>query len=400
MAKTLRERTIAWALQSESAQRIRACLEIARCLPPIADGGAGWDEVYYKMAVGEAVINLPLGTGEPGVKEDKMSLSTNVRYNPQAEAPRWRQFLKEIFVDDDLINYIQLAVGYSLTGETSEQCFFMCYGKGANGKTTFLAALRHVMGDYAYVLPFAVIERPRRGSGGENASPYLADLAGRRFVTASEYKEGAKLNEARIKELTGEGVLTARPLYKQPFTYVPQCKLWIAVNHKPQIDDDSDAFWRRVRFIPFNETFEGGAIDTSLAGKLAAEVEGILRWAVEGVVRWYKLRDENDGRPVLGEVPGADEFVKEWRGDSDPIQEFLDAYCVVKPDCRVERSSLYEAYADWANSVSLPTKERLTRTSFIRRVAARFKTQKSGNARFFKGLELIVEPKTPEAAEY
>ena len=392
MTKSLRERTIAWALASESAQRIRAMLEIAKHLPPITDDGYGWNAVLHKLAVGNCVINLRTGAGERGVREDKISLGSDVPYiYREADTPRWERFLVEIFPDAALREYIQLAVGYSATGETSEQCFFLCYGAGANGKTTFLSAIRYALGELAYTLPFAVLERSR--AARENASPYLADLEGRRFVTASEVNDNTKLDEGHIKELTGEGVITARRLYKAPFTYLPQLKLWLAVNHKPHVSDDSDAFWRRVRFVPFLKTFKGDAIDATLNKTLLNEAPGILRWTVDGAVAWYAARDAAGEHPILGEVPGSAELTREWRGESDPIQEFINDYCVEKPDCRTERSAMYEAYADWASSISLPTKERLTRQSFIRRISARFETQRSGNTRSFKGIGLLREPK-------
>jgi len=388
VTKSLRERTIAWALASESAQRIRAMLEIAKHLPPITDDGYGWNAVLHKLAVGNCVINLRTGAGERGVREDKISLGSDVPYiYREADTPRWERFLVEIFPDAALREYIQLAVGYSATGETSEQCFFLCYGAGANGKTTFLSAIRYALGELAYTLPFAVLERSR--AARENASPYLADLEGRRFVTASEVNDNTKLDEGRIKELTGEGVITARRLYKAPFTYLPQLKLWLAVNHKPHVSDDSDAFWRRVRFVPFLKTFKGDAIDATLNKTLLSEAPGILRWIVDGAVAWYAARDAAGEHPVLSEVPGSAELTREWRGESDPIQEFINDKCIEGYEYKVARAAIYVAYDNWCVENHVPYKERLTRTGFIRRLTPRYEYTKIGGIRYLKGVGLI-----------
>lgn len=387
MPKSLRERTIAWALQSESAQRIRACLEIARCLPPIADNGEGWDAVPHKLGCSGGVYNLRRGALEHGVKEDKISRSTRVAYDAGAEAPRWRRFLDEVFVVPELVNYVQLAAGYSFTGEISEHCFFLCHGDGANGKSTFLGALKHIAGAYGYTLPFAVLEPCR--NAGEGASPYMADLDGARFVTASEVRENTKLDESRIKTLSGEYDITARRLHGAPFTYRPQLKLWIGVNHKPRVADDSDGFWRRPRYIPFVEKFEGLKRDTRLYDTLLAETPGILRWVCEGATRWYAALDANDGRPVLDVVPGAEALLQEWRGESDPVQEFINDRCVEGYEFRVERGELYAEYDRWCADNHIPYKERLTRRSFIIRLTARYDNSKIGGRRFLNGIGIV-----------
>ena len=168
-------------------------------------------------------------------------------------APRFDRFLKEVFGDDtDLIGYIQRAVGYSLTGATAEQCFFCCYGDGANGKSTFLNAIRNVVGGYGCNLPFSAFELEARASIPND----VATLPGRRFVTAIETAESSQLNAARIKALTGSDPITARLLHREFFTFEPVSKFWLAFNHRPVVTDDSHGFWRRVHLIPFLRRFD------------------------------------------------------------------------------------------------------------------------------------------------
>src|SRR5690606_456290 len=116
----------------------------------------------------------------------------------------------------------------------------------------------------------------------------VAALVGKRIVTASETSQHARLNESRLKELTGGGQLTGRWLYQNEFTFDPTHKIFLATNHLPAVDDRTDGLWRRVRVIPFNVEFEGANRADRLSESLRAERPGTLRWAVEGAVRWYR----------------------------------------------------------------------------------------------------------------
>ena len=187
---------------------------------------------------------------------------------PRCQAPRFTQFLDEIFNGDrELIEFVQRSVGYALTGYTTEQCFWVLYGRGANGKSTLLKAMSDAVGDYGYTAPFSTFERYQR-----NGIPNdLAALAGRRFVISSETREGTKLNEGRLKSMTGGDALTARFLNQEYFTFQPMLKLFLSVNHKPTIEDLSLGWWRRVRLVEFKQTF---ALDKTLADTLKAEAPG------------------------------------------------------------------------------------------------------------------------------
>ena len=150
----------------------------------------------------------------------------------------------------------------------SEQCFFLLHGAGANGKSVFLAAMRYILGPYAFDPGFGVFESASRFSPHPEQ---LAVLAGRRFVTASETCENTRLNEQRLKVLAHGDPTSARHMYGSRFEFVPECKIWLAVNHKPQVNDDSFGFWRSARLIPFNRQFVDERADKHLIDKLKAE---------------------------------------------------------------------------------------------------------------------------------
>ncbi len=232
----LRGKTASSAVRSESRQRLDACLALARSEHPIADSGMTWDPDPYLLGVANGVVDLRTGMIRSGHPDDRLTMQVPVQYHVKAECPRWQQFLHQVFQrDGELIGFVQRALGYSLTGSVREQVLFLCYGTGSNGKSVFLDMLRNVLGDYAMNIPFTVLELQQRPSLTND----LASMAGRRLVTSSETNESTRLNEARIKALTGGDPITARFLYSESFTYEPVAKFWLAVNHLPRVRDDS-----------------------------------------------------------------------------------------------------------------------------------------------------------------
>ena len=164
-----------------------------------------------------------------------------------------------------------------------KQVWFLLYGSGSNGKSTFLSALAQVFGEYARTIPFHTVLLPEASIPSD-----IAGLVGKRFVYASESIQSAKLNEARIKALTGGDRIAARHLWGQWFEYDPNLKLWLTCNHPPTVQDDTYGFWRRVQVIPFLKRFEGTGQDKELLKKLKAEAAGILRWMVRGCLMWQR----------------------------------------------------------------------------------------------------------------
>ena len=186
-------------------------------------------------------MDLHTGTLRDGKPADRVTLTTGMDYAPDADCPRWEQFLLEIFDNDiNMVRFIQRALGYSLSGDTREQCLFLCWVGGANGKSTMLNLVRSMLGEYAANTPFSTFELQYSNSNTND----LAALADRRLCTAAETSDARRLNESRVKVATGSDPVTARYLYHENFTYIPQFKIWLAMNHKPRITGVDDGIWR------------------------------------------------------------------------------------------------------------------------------------------------------------
>ena len=367
-----------FAIASENRQRLEALLTLAKSKPPIADAGDSWDSYPWLLGVANGVISLKSGELQPGLPGQRITRYTDIEYSPDAECPRWMQFLEEVFGDKETIDFIWKAVGYSLTGDVSEQCLFTCYGTGSNGKSIFLNVLRDLAGDYAYNAPFSIFELRNRASIPNDVAP----LAGARLVTASETNDGTRLNEARLKALTGGDPITARFLQAEFFTFEAQAKFWLAANHKPPVDDQSHGFWRRVRLVPFERTFVTDQ-DKHLATKLRRELPGILAWAIRGCLAWQK-----DGLGLPQAVASATET---YRRDSDPLGEFVEDCCIVREDTQCGANEAYSRYGQWLSQRGMKDSEKLTSTAFGTRMTERFTKKRSGKGVFYVGVGLLSQ---------
>lgn len=376
-----RRKVASWAITSEQRYRLESAVALARNIKPIADNGKDWDTNSWLFAVHNGVINLKTGELQTGRPEDRITLHSEIEYDTDAKCPRWLQFLVEVFSENhDLIDYVWRLAGYSMSGSTNEQIYMVCYGSGANGKGRFLGTVRYVMGNYGHDAPFSTFELKNRATIPND----LAALERRRFVTSSETNEGTRLNEARIKALSGEDPITARFLHHEFFTFMPVCKIWLAVNHKPRVQDDSYGFWRRVRLIPFERQFKGEDEDKKLGKKLQAEASGILNWLVAGCLEWQKRGLD----PAPAAVTSATEA---YQAESDPLRQFIEDCCVVTPNASVKAGDLYRAYVKWAREQGLSEKERFTNNAFGRRMGGKFAKTHGERGKRYHGLGILTE---------
>jgi putative DNA primase/helicase len=367
-----RKRAVKWSLDSESRGRLEACVSLAQAELPIADAGDGWDTDPWLLATPSGVVDLRTGQARPGRRSDRLTMSTGVPFDPDATCPRWERFVSEVFAGDaELMSFVHRAVGYSLSGITTEQCLFLLYGSGANGKGTFSKTLMAAFGDYASNMPFSTIEMHQRAAIPND----LAALVGRRFVVASETNDEARLNEARIKALTGCDPITARFLHSEFFTFDPLATFWLSVNHKPVVRDDSHGFWRRIRLVPFTQTFP---VTPGLAEDLHAELPGILAWAVRGCLAWQR-----DGLVPPSAVVDA---TQTYASDSDPLAGFIDDACVVAPGVEAGGKLLFDNYRSWAIAQGLSEREQLSSTAFGGKLATRFERVRRERGHVYFGI--------------
>lgn len=382
--------TLAHALKSEQAGRLEAMVRLARSEPGMAIAHDDLDQQAWCMTVRNGTIDLRTGQLGPHDRGHLSTKLTDIDYDPEATCPTWQQTLGVLFAGNQpLIDYVQRAIGYSLTGDTREQVLHLCYGTGANGKSTLLDVLAQLSGEYGLQADFQTFLDTGTRNGPRND---VARLAGARLVRSSEIGENKKLNEGLIKSLTGGDIVSARFLYSEDFEFKPQFKLWLAANHKPVIRGTDYAIWRRMRLIPFEVTISPEQRDELLPAKLTKELPGVLAWAVAGCQSWLA-----DGlRPPDTVLAATDAY----RTESDTIGAFLDEECELSGSYDTQASSLYTAYVRWAKDNG---EYAITATAFGRRLTERgFEIKKVGPFKYRLGLKLAhgIRPETTRADDW
>lgn len=305
-----------------------------------------FDKQAYLFNCQNCTVNLATGGVHAHDPTDYLTKISNVWYDPEAESEDFENFIKTIMQgDSELIEYIQRALGYSLSAATFQECFFITYGATTrNGKGTLNNTMIYMLGDYAKTAPYEVFESKRYKSSG-GASEDIARLAGSRYVSVSEPAEGITLDSALIKTLSGNDTITARYLYENSFEFIASFKIWINTNHLPAIPDDTVFKSGRVQLIPFNKHFSEEEQDRGLKARLTKKenISGAFNWCMKG----FQLMAEEGGLKVPDVIKRE---VEKYREDNDRIGEFLKECFVVEDmggKSKVKMSIVYKIYCNW-----------------------------------------------------
>jgi putative DNA primase/helicase len=395
-----REAAWKWAFKGEGRGRITNTLALARSVLPIADPGDDWDGNPFLLGTPNGVVDLETGTFRKATAADRVTMRVRVAYDPTATCPLWLSTLADIFAPPEgtdlidleeqhnesqrVIDFVQRAAGYSITGDCREECCFFPWGEGCNGKGTFMNTLAWLFGDYTDDMPYASLEKSTRGSAIPND---IAKLVGKRFITCAEVNE-FNLNEARLKALTGRDPMTARFLHKEFFTFIPVCKIWIATNNKPKILGQDDGIWRRIHLIPFLQNFQGRE-NKKLKDELRAELPGVLNWIIAGAGLW--LRDGLNPPETVKAATAA------YRQESNPITPFIEACCVVGQSMRMQASDGWKAYEEFCRNANIEPWQRLTNKAFYRAFEKAFTADRSGRQTYYIGIGLRATDRRNEA---
>ncbi|MGD6845206.1 phage/plasmid primase, P4 family [Bacillus infantis] len=365
------------AVRSESMGKIMSMISLAKSEKGIPILPQELDSDTWKLNCENGTIDLKTGKLLPHNRLDLITKIAPVVYDPNAKCPNWIAFLKSIMKNDKgeeslaLINYLQKIIGYSLTGDTTEQVMFFLYGSGRNGKSTFINTIKEMLGDYASQAnsdTFMV-------RNSERINNDIAALKGARLVSTVESEKGKKLAESLIKQLTGGETIKARFMHKDFFEYLPQFKIFFTTNHMPNIDGTDTGIWRRIRLIPFTVTIPEEKKDKKLPEKLQAELPGILRWAVEGCLKYQK-----EGLGLPAEVIAA---TKQYRTEMDNLEGFLSECCTIEPAKKATTKDLWFTYEYWCRDNG-EENDKLSKKAFL----ASLKEKMNAEGRHFEQVRI------------
>ena len=324
---------------SENARRRKSCIEMATQIDKLNITSELLDTNPWLLNCQNGTLNIQTKEFRKHNQKDFITKIANVEYDANADCPLWKQFIREIMdYKTDVINFLQTACGWAITGDIREQTMFILFGSGANGKSTFLNVILSLLGDYAMTTNTETFMKKT----GEQITNDIARLRGSRFVTTTEAEEGRRLSEPLIKKITGNDQMTARFLYGEYFSFTPNFKIFMATNHKPVIKGTDYGIWRRIKLIPFTTRITEEKQDKLLEEKLKKEASGILNWLLEGAIKW-----QNEGLHAPSIVLDATE---EYKGEMDVIGNFIKNRCISKAGIKIRIWELYKAYSDWCDT--------------------------------------------------
>lgn len=325
-----------------TTRTIKNMLELVKAQLPVKHGA--FNQQPFSLNVKNGTLNLQSTELAKHSAKDLIDKIAPVTYSKGAKCPLWLNFLKQTFQNnEELIKFIQRAVGYSITGDTSEQVMFLLVGDGKNGKSVFINTIAKLLGNYAKNMSSQSIMIKR-----DTASHDLARLEDARLVISSESNEGERIDESLVKSLTGQDTIVARYMFGSEFEFVPKFKLWMATNHRPIIRGTDKGIWRRLVIVPFKYTVPDSQVDKHLEQKLEKELPGILNWALAGTQAWLQEGLQlpqvviDEGKSYQKQMNIIDQFI------SDCIYDKTGETDKDGQPYKIKTSYTYQLYRKWA----------------------------------------------------
>lgn len=375
-----RARFLDWVAKQQKRGVCSNSARLAAGIPSMQMKQTSFNSEPMLLNARNGVIDLTTGELLRHSPDYRMTLQCAAPWRRE-DTPLWDAFLRRVQPDPAMRAYLQRVAGYCATGLTSEQVFFLWWGAGANGKSVAQAVIAHILGTYSQTMPVSAL---MASSVDDRIPNDVARMDGKRFLVAAESKAGVKLDEARLKGLTGGDTISARYMRAEWFEFKPVGKIQLSTNNKPEVSDDQ-AIWRRIHVIPWAVSIPEEERDGQLQQKLISlESPGILNWIVQGALAW---RDEGLNKPEPVTQAGS-----EYRHSEDSVRQFIEECLrVVEPQVRgVNRdaTTIWSAYEEWRRMNGREYLKQKTLTSRIQTHGHGYVN--SGGWRGFPTLEVIV----------
>lgn len=344
---------------SNQSNKIASFLKLAQCreniVCPVDDLNS--DPMLLNCVNG--TVDLTTGKLRPHNPADRLTQICKVAYDPDAKCPQWEETLSLIFDGDvELIGYVQRLLGYSLSGATGEHILPIAWGHGNNGKSTVWGVVAELLGDYALLANEELLLGDKNNHPTEKAALYQ-----KRFVAISEPDKNARLKESRVKELTGDRMITARRMNEDFWSFERSHTFWLSSNHLPRISGTDEGIWRRIKLIPFTVDLRKKVKPIADFDRwlLKHEGRGILAWLIRGFLG-YQEHGLTEPACVVAATT-------KYRDESDPLGDFLAEHTVVEVNAQALASELYAAYVEGGGKWSS--------TAFGNELSERFEKTKS-----------------------
>ena len=374
-----REALIKHAKTSEKIERMSAMVKAARSRPGVPIEVDELDTNPWKLCVRNGTLDLRTRILGPHRKEDLITKMIDVFYDPQAYSPKWLKFIERIVSSAEEATYLQKWCGYSLTGLNSEQKLLFLYGKGEEGKTTITQVMLGLMGDYATQASAETFIQSKNPTQADRPRPDIMALKDKRLVISNELPSGRRLAVELVKSLTGGDKQSYRALFESQSVWRNSAKIWFAGNHKPTIQDQTHAIWRRIKILQFRKPIKPEERIDDYEGVLLEEAPGILTWCIQGTQMWLKDKLKNEPRSVINAI-------NEYKTEEDTMADFIAEYCILTG--RVIRGELHKIYKEWCEASGYKP---LGKVNFYRQITERdgvFQESGAHNIQYFTGISL------------
>jgi putative DNA primase/helicase len=302
----------------ETVSAIEGILKVASTLEELSATVDGIDADPWLFNCANGTLDLHTTALREHDPADRITKVARAAYRPGLVSRAWTTFLEKVLPDEDVRKYVQRLVSLSLLGEVNgdKQTQPIMHGGGSNGKSTLLETVSDALGDYATSANQNLLLATRSES---SHSTEIAALRGIRLVTTVETNRTSRFDLARMKYLTGGDRLKARHLYQKEIEFPPAHLLVLVTNHLPEIDDGSEAVWRRIRVIPFLVQIPDEDKNPNLKSQLCLEADAVFTWIVEG---WVDYRKAGIRSPEAVLVA-----TNKYRDESDSISQFISEMC-------------------------------------------------------------------------
>ncbi|KQT89324.1 hypothetical protein ASG49_16215 [Marmoricola sp. Leaf446] len=351
----------------ESSAGIKGVLDLASHMVPCTLAAARLDASAYLLNTGNGTVDIEAGTVCRSNPSDNLSKVTNAHFKPGARAEVFDRFLEQTQPDPDMRAFLARSLGSALLGVVRDHVLLLWFGRGANGKGTLRDAVAHALGDYALEVPADILMQAKYAG---NLAPERMRLKGARLAFCSEIAEGARLDEATMKKLTGGDPVNAKLLYRNPVQFDPSHTLVMLTNHLPRVRGDDPATWRRILAVPFDQVVPESQRDGELPERLKAVPDAVLAWLWAG---WqdYQANGLNPPQAVLAAT-------RRYQLDSDTIARFLaDEGVVCAGHGTAMSADLYQAFVTWTRNEGEPTEA--TNKAFSAALEARGYTKRTAS---------------------
>ena len=331
-------------IRARNMARVDAAIRGLRGVPGFTVITDELDQDRRVLNLENGLMNLTTGELGPHEPERMITRTMGVSYDAAATCPRFEDFMETVLPDPNMRSYVQRALGYSMLGDADQRSLFLVCGPSGTGKSTLMATMEMVFGDYGIAAPSGTLRAGIKDQSGPSVD--LHTLRGKRFVSTSETNEHTAYNEDLIKRLTGRDQIQSRSLYQENQGWSPVCSIWLATNHPPKFSSDDDAIWRRAKIIPFTTVLLGdGEVSDYAHNVLADERNGIFNWLMAGL-RDYLING-------LREPEEVKEAAHEVRLQSDSAARYIedqvtDGILIEEAGERIRTSELYQMYSEWA----------------------------------------------------